>query len=137
MSRELTVGATLPEGEFTVDAWRMKVFALLMADPNPVHFDPQYVASLGQGDRPVNQGTLTVALPLNTLIAWLAGDDASARIAHVRCRFTGSAHAGDTVRTGGRVAAVDPDGNATVDLWVDGADGARILTGSALVRPPS
>ena len=94
MSRDLRPGDTLPETEFSVDAWRMKVFALLMADPNPVHFDPAYVRSLGQGDRPVNQGTLTAALPLNVLIAWLGGDDAVAR----RLRQAGSLFTVDAFR---------------------------------------
>ncbi len=135
MSRDLQLGDTLPETEFPIDAWRMKVFTLLMADPNPVHFDPAYVASLGQGDRPVNQGTLTAALPLNVLIDWLGGDDAAARIKRFTCRFAGSVVEGDTVTAGGTVTGVAPDGTATLDLWVDRVGGGRAITGTAVVAP--
>ena len=134
MGRELRTGDEMPARRFVIDDWRLKVFSLLMRDPNPIHFDAAAVAALGRGDRPVAQGTLTVAYLIDALVEWLGGDDAVGRIARVSCRFSGSAYAGDTVHAGGRVAAVDDV--ATVEIWLS-RDGERLVTGSATVRPPT
>jgi acyl dehydratase len=134
MSRELTVGASLEPTEYVAELWPMKVFTLVMADPNPIHFDPAFVASIGRGDRTINQGTLNIAYPLNALMAWLGGDEASARIARFTCRFAASVYEGDVVVAGGQVTEVAENGDATVDLWLDRKDGERALSGSVLVR---
>lgn len=116
----LTVVAGLPE---------MKVFSVIMADPNPIHFDPAHTAALGMGDKPVNQGTLSMAYPLNALLAVVADPG---RIRRVQCRFLGSVVADDVLTAGGTVISVE-EGLATVELWLDQADGRRVLAGTALV----
>jgi acyl dehydratase len=134
MPADVAVGDRIPELEFHVRAEPMKVFSVLMRDPNPIHFDPEFVASLGLGDSPVNQGTITMGYLLNAVLAW-AG--AAERLVVFRCRFLGSVVAGDTVRACGQVEAVEDDGDdRVVDLtvWLERADGERVLSGSARVR---
>ncbi|GGL94650.1 MaoC family dehydratase [Nakamurella endophytica] len=123
--RDLYVGERLPELRLTVELGAMKVFSVLMADPNPIHFDPAHTAALGLGDRPVNQGTLTLSYPVDALLAVL---DDPARIRRVRCRFAGSVVADDVVTAGGEVTARHPTG-ATVSIWLDVEGRGRVLTG--------
>jgi acyl dehydratase len=40
----------------SVDSERMREFAVLLADPNPIHLEPEAVRARGLGDRVVNQG---------------------------------------------------------------------------------
>lgn len=134
MSRELHTGDLLPETRYRVEVGPMKVFSVLMADPNPVHFDPEFVARIGRGDRPINQGTLNIAYLLNAVIAWLGGPDATARIHRFSCRFGGSVYAGDEVIAGGRVTGVAAEG-ASMELWLDRAGAERVLSGTALIAP--
>lgn len=134
MSRELRTGDVLPETRYRVEVGPMKVFSVLMADPNPIHFDPEFVARIGRGDRPINQGTLNIAYLLNAVIAWLDGPDATARIQRFTCRFGGSVYAGDEVVAGGRVTGVDA-GGASMELWLDRPEAERVLSATALVTP--
>lgn len=134
MSRELRAGDLLPPRRYRVDAGPMKVFSVLMADPNPIHFDPEFVARIGRGDRPINQGTLNLAYLLNAVIVWLDGPAAVARIRRFACRFGGSVYAGDEVVTGGRVTGVDGHG-ASMELWLDRSGGQRVLSGTVLIAP--
>ena len=52
-----------------VDPGHMKVLALLLADPNPIHLDAAAARRLGVADRPVNQGPSTMALAANMALA--------------------------------------------------------------------
>lgn len=135
MNRELKVGDTLPTSSLTIELWPMKVFTVIMADPNPIHYDPAFVAQIGRGDRTINQGTLNIAYPLNTLMEWLGGEDACARIASFTCRFAASVYEGDVVTVGGRVLEVDDLGGATVEVWLDRDGGERALSGTVVLRP--
>jgi 3-hydroxybutyryl-CoA dehydratase len=130
---ELVPGAELPELRLTVDVESMKVFTLIMGDPNPIHFDPQSVAALGLGDRTINQGSLNMAYPINAAIA-VVGE--ARRIRSFRCRFLGSVYSGDEVLAGGTVTDVERDANppvATVSLWLERVGSGRVLEGSAVV----
>ena len=50
-----------------VDPARMKILALLLADPNPVHLDPEAARRLNIADREVNQGPSNMAMVVNML----------------------------------------------------------------------
>ena len=129
MSVALSAGDPIPELELTVDLPSMQVFSLIMDDPNPIHFDPAHTEALGMGDKPINQGTLNMAYPLDALLA-VVGDPA--RIVRFQCRFLGSVVADDVVTAGGVVTSV-ADGTASVELWLDKAGAGRVLSGTALV----
>jgi len=131
----IQVGDRLPQLEIaSVDAARMKTMAVLLRDPNPIHFDIDSVIRLGMGDRLVNQGPNNVGYLMNLLIAWL-GDPAA--IVQVNVRFRANVLEGDRLLGGGEVRAVDGEGpecTATCDVWLDRADGTRVVSGSAIVR---
>src|SRR5690606_31094993 len=65
MSRDLRPGGTLPATRYQVEVGPMRVCSALMADPSPIHYDAEFVARIGRGDRPINQGTLTIAYLVN------------------------------------------------------------------------
>ncbi len=133
MSRAVAVGDSIPELEFHVSAERMKVFSVLMDDPNPIHYDPEFVRSLGRGNEPVNQGTITMGYLVNAVVAWAGGVE---RLLRFRCRFGSSVVAGDRVVAGGTVTALgtDPRGQtAELEIWLKRSGDQPALTGSATV----
>lgn len=130
MRHEYRVGDDLPPFVVTVDGPSMKVFSVIMRDPNPIHFDPDVVEALGLGRRPVNQGTLTMAYLVNALLPLV---DSPEQIRSLRCRFLGNVVEGDVVTVSGIVTAVD-DQTVAFDLWLDRAEGTRALSGSAVLQ---
>ncbi|TVR31391.1 MAG: hypothetical protein EA388_13525 [Nitriliruptor sp.] len=114
----------------------MKTMAVLLRDPNPIHYDVDAVRAAGLGDRVVNQGPSNLGYVVNMLLAW-TGNPAS--ILQVSARFLGNVFAGDAVTAGGAVREVtsDHDGPVAVcGVWLDRDDGTRLVSGSARVRPP-
>jgi acyl dehydratase len=113
-----------------VDAEKMKVLALLLADPNPLHFDPAVAPRLGVARRPVNQGPSNMAMLANMLRAAFP----DGRISRLQVQLRGSVVAGQSVRARGRVVARERLGDAEqvrceITLEVDG--GAVVLAGDA------
>ncbi len=113
-----------------VDPERMKVMALLLADPNPIHFDPEAAAGVG-APRVVNQGPSTMATVYN-LFEQARPDH---RVARVSFRLLGNVLAGDSVS----VSAVPDDTVAPAaqvfDVSVVTGEGVAVITARAeLVR---
>jgi acyl dehydratase len=126
----IAVGARVPE--FVVDEVsgdHIRMLALLLHDPNPIHFDVAAVAAAGLGDREVNQGGATMAYLYDMLIHWTGSRDC---VRSLQCRFLANVFAGDTVIAGGVVTAVRGR-EIDCDLWVDLQHGPRAVSGSATV----
>ena len=120
----------------SVDAAKMKTFAVLLADPNPIHLDPQAARAAGLGDREVNQGPASMGYVLNMLRESLPG----ATIRNLRVRFTANVFAGDAVTAVGEVTGVERDGDETrlaCSVWLDVEGGRRALEGTATLVLPS
>lgn len=134
----VTVGTTIPPISVTgVRQEDIKLMALILRDPNPIHFDLDAVAKAGLGDRAVNQGGMTMAYVMNMLIAWAGSRAAITRIA---CQFRGNVLAGDDVSIGGTVTSVEPAETGLAvecDVWADVVGGGRAIAGSATVLLPS
>ena len=129
----MKVGDRMPERRFVVSGPAMKVFSVLMRDPNPVHFDPEFVRSLGLGDRPVNQGTITMSYPITAVLEWIGDPE---RLVTFSCRFLRTLLADDVAIAGGEVTAVATEGDrthATMAIWLDRDDGDRVIEGAAVV----
>lgn len=110
----------------------MKTMALILRDPNPIHWNVDSVTSLGLGDRVINQGPTNQAYIINALIAWL-GDPTAIR--SIKVRFRGNVYAGDRVEAGGEVTSLRDDAGQTLaecDVWLDGPNG-RVIAGTAVV----
>jgi acyl dehydratase len=115
----------------------MKTMAALLADPNPIHWDPAVTRALGMGDRVVNQGPINMSYVMNALVSWV-GDEPS-RLRAITLRFMANVFEGDRVEAGGTVTGVrDVNGErlADCDVWLDITDGSRALAGTAVVALP-
>jgi acyl dehydratase len=104
----------------------MAEMAVVLDDPNPIHLDAELVASLGMGDREVNQGPSNVGYVLNMLReAWPNGT-----LEELEVRFLANVFAGDAVVAAGEVEAFT-DGRVTCAVWLDVENGERALSGRA------
>jgi acyl dehydratase len=133
MTRSVAVGDLIPELEFHVSPEPMKVFSVLMDDPNPIHYDREFVRGLGRGDEPVNQGTITMGYLLNAVVGWAGGVE---RLLRFRCRFGSNVLAGDVVVAGGTVTALGTHARgetAELDIWLRRGEDRMALTGTATV----
>jgi acyl dehydratase len=72
----------------------MAVLALLLRDPNPIHFDPDASAALGFGRVCVNQGPANLAY----LLTELARRTGAPTPTECEARFHATVVAGDVVR---------------------------------------
>lgn len=138
--RPPVVGDQLPELRIdTIDARDIMLMALVLRDPNPIHYDVGAVRAAGLGDVEVNQGGATMAYLLDMLARW-TGSQANLR--SIRCRFRANVVAGDSVVARGTVTAVTADDHSPsdviveCDVWVEREDGVRAVTGTARVRYP-
>lgn len=134
---DVRVGSPLPAWSLgSVSAEKMKIFAAIARDPNPIHWDRAAVAERGLGDRLINQGPANLGYVVNMVLAW-AGPTSLRALA---VRFTANVFAGDTVVAGGTVTAIREEQGellADCDVWLDRGDGTRALAGSAVVALPS
>jgi len=105
-----------------VDPQNMKVLALLLADPNPIHFDPKAAVRARIADVPVNQGPGTMALIYNLFERTHPGR----RVSRLKVRLLGNVLAGQTVT----VTATPGDGESFAVEVVTG-DGTVALRGHA------
>ena len=130
------VGARIPEWRLdAVSPEKMKVFAAIARDPNPIHWDRREVARRGLGERLINQGPVNLGYVINMLLAW-AGP---ASLRDLAVRFTANVFDGDSVVAGGAVTAVrERDGERLADceVWLDRGDGTRAVAGTATVVLP-
>lgn len=132
MSLELHTGAEVPILRFAADPASMVAVTLLTGDPNPIHFDTKATARLGLGDQPVNQGAITMAYPVNAVMAWVCPHW---RVARVRVRFQGNVVAGDVVEIGGTVVDSEGGSRARIEVWARLLSGRTVLDGEiAVVR---
>jgi acyl dehydratase len=133
---DVDVGAPIPAWSLgPVSAEKMKVFAAIARDPNPIHWDRKAVAERGLGERLINQGPTNLGYVINMLLAW-AGP---ASIRDLTVRFTANVFDGDHVVAGGVVTAIREEHGqrlADCDVWLDRRDGTRAVAGSATVVLP-
>lgn len=133
---EARVGTPIPEWRLDgVSPEKMKVFAAIARDPNPIHWDRREVAARGLGEHLINQGPVNLGYVINMLLAW-AGP---ASLRDLAVRFTSNVFDGDSVVAGGVVTAVrEREGGrvADCDVWLDRSDGTRAIAGTATVVLP-
>jgi acyl dehydratase len=133
-----TIGDELPTRLVTsVRDEDIRIVALILRDPNPIHFDLDAVAKAGLGERAINQGGATMAYVMNLLTGWAGSRGALRRI---DCSFRGNVAAGDDVQVGARVTAVEPvpEGHLVdLDVWAEVVGGRRAVVGTATVLKPA
>ena len=106
----------------------MREFAEVLRDPNPIHLDPEAVRRHGLGERVINQGPANCSYVVNLLRDTFPHGTITA----LDFRLLGNVYGGDTVVPGLRVDARD-DTHARCTVWLDVADGHRVVEGTATV----
>jgi 3-hydroxybutyryl-CoA dehydratase len=118
-----------------VDPEKMKTFAVVLADPNPIHLDPEAVKAAGLGDRVINQGPASFGYVLNMLREAFPG----AAIRDLNVRLSANVFGGDRVTAAGEVRSNDREGGeerVVCDVWLDVEGGRRALQGTAVLVLP-
>lgn len=93
-----------------VEAEKMKTLALILADPNPIHFDRDAAAELGTDGRLINQGPSTIAMIYNLFASRMPGS----RVKRLEVRLLGNVVEDDEVT----VTATPQDGGDSYDVEV-------------------
>jgi 3-methylfumaryl-CoA hydratase len=132
---DIAPGTELPTTTHTYSNVELFQFSAVGWHAHRVHFDQAYTRDVeGHAD-------LLVHGPLQAvhMVQWLLevlGDGAVVR--SVSYRHLGVLHVGGTGVIGGQIVDVDPDGTATVELWMQRHDdGTRTTTASAAVALPA
>ena len=102
-----------------VRAEEMKLIALLLRDPNPIHLDPDAAAACGYGRACVNQG------PANLAYALTHAEAVHGPVGGFTARFHRMVRDGDVV-----TPVVGADGSDDPWFVLRGADGAPAVSGS-------
>jgi acyl dehydratase len=130
----IEVGTSIPEWIVeSVSAEKMKTMALLLRDPNPIHWDVESVRRLSLGDQVINQGPTNKAYVINMLLAWL--QDPS-RLRSITVRYRANLYAGERAIAGGTVTELREEngvGVADCDVWLRKDDGTEAIVGTATV----
>ena len=134
---DFSVGSEFPHFDIgIVDAEKMKTMAILIQDPNPIHWDVEAVRRLGLGDKPINQGPSNMAYVVNALVSWVGGIE---KFRNLKVRFLGNVYAGDRLTVVGSVTDIDEvkgDTLATCDVQLvrgDIGDEDVVMAGQASV----
>ena len=134
--KDLASGLLIPSWSVDeVSAEKMKTFAAILRDPNPIHWDRDELSAKGLGDRLINQGPTNVGYIMNMLMAW-AGPES---IRHLRVRFNSNVLEGDRVEASDTVTEIHRiDGVliAECDVRLTRQTGELALEGVASVIVP-
>ena len=132
-----TVGTAFPHYDVgIVDEENMKTMAVLLQDPNPIHWDVRAVGRLGLGCKPINQGPNNMAYVVNALVSWFGGIE---KFRNLKIRFIANVYAGDRLTVVGSITDIDEvedDALATCDVQLlrgDIENSDIVLAGQASV----
>ncbi len=118
---------------FTFDAEKVRAFALLTGDDNPIHTDPAFAATTRFG-RTIVHGAFVASLISRGLGAEFPGRGTIYIAQEVQ--FLAPVFTDDTVDVRFVVTAVDERGRAVLDTHVYKADGTQVVAGRATVLIP-
>lgn len=137
VTKPLRPGDQLEPLEVTVSPEKMKTAAVLLQDPNPIHFDTAAVQALGLGEQTINQGPLNMGYVMNMLAQFSGSHD---RLRNFKVRFLANVYAGQRLRATGVVTDLqqlsDDELQVTCAVELTVIGGAAVLSGTATVVVP-
>ena len=129
-------GEPIPPLTKHVTQEQIDAYAKVSGDHNPIHIDPEAARAVGLGGT-IAHGMLSMAFLGEALTDWLSASDVRGGwVARLRARFAAMVRPGDMLTVRGVVTGRDGE-RQRVELWVDNAQGERILTGDADVVLPA
>ena len=124
---KLAVGQTATR-ELTVDAAKVRAYAAITGDENPLHFDEDFVAGTRFG-RLIAQGGIATGL-LHALVAMDLPGPGSVFVRQ-SWSFPAPVYIGDTIRATGTVTKVRRRGMSEMAFKVTNQEGVVVLLGEA------
>lgn len=126
---DLVVGAALPTLQETASLATSVRYAGASGDLNPLHYDLDFASKVSPTGGIIAHGMFSMGLASRLLTDFAGGPE---HVLELQVRFTRPWPLGTTATFGGKVTAVG-DADATVAVWGEGEDGARILRGTARI----
>lgn len=120
---DLEPGAQLPARSETFDQSRLVRYAGASTDFNPLHFDPALAAAISPTGGVIAHGMLNLGVLAAHVAEWAGGSD---RVLALTAAFRAPCPLGATVTFGAEVQKVE-DGVATLAIWAETEDGARVI----------
>jgi len=137
---DFAIGSKFPNYDVGfIDAEKMKTMAVLIQDPNPIHWDVESVERLGLGSKPINQGPNNMAYVVNALVSWVGSIE---HFRNLKVRFLGNVYAGDRLTVVGSITDIDQvEGGESAACEVqlvrgDPESGDVVMAGQATVVLP-
>jgi 3-hydroxybutyryl-CoA dehydratase len=130
-TREAEVGTALPAVSKSISQPMIDQYGRVNDDTNLMHYDSDFARTRGYRDA-IAHGLMTFAFASEMLGQYFGPQWAQG--GKVRIKFIAPVYPGDTITTGGRVTAIDPEGagkRLTVDVWCENQDGQPVLVGEA------
>lgn len=125
----VTAGTELDVLEQTATLATSVAYAGASGDLNPLHYDPEFAGEVSPTGGVIAHGMYAMGLVSRVVTGFAGGPEA---VRDLQVRFTRPWPLGAAARFGGKVTDVT-DGEATVHVWGETADGERILRGKAIV----
>lgn len=131
---ELAAGEVLPGREFTPDNVELMLYNAALWNGHRIHFDLSYATEVEGYEGLVIAGPELGDWMAQVVDDWLdACASGEARLLRLGYSNRQAAYIGETLRTGGRVTAVEGD-LVSLELFVKNAAGDVITPGTAQVR---
>ena len=123
-------GDEIPVRTLVITAPPMRILARILADPNPIHLDPQAVKIAGLGERVINPGPANLAYVIDTLTHAFPRH----RLRDLKSRYTANVFDGQTVQAGGTIKSIEGE-TLHCEAWLKIIDGSTALTVTATLLP--
>jgi len=128
----IQVGDELPEREHTPTEVQLFLFNAAVWNPHRIHFDRDYATRTEGYPGVVIDGPLQADWLAQTVMEWIGND---ARLASFKYSNRRASYVGETLYSGGRVAAKDPStGEVTLELRVSNEAGETVTPATAVLR---
>ena len=128
---DLRVGDEIPAlRKGPVNRQRLVEWCAAENDYYPLHYDERVAAAMGLPGTPI-QGTYKLALMGQVVTRWLAERGV---LLGLSARYRGPNMEGEVLVARARIATIEADGLATLEVWIEGPGGERTTDGIASVR---
>jgi len=125
----LTVGDNLPERDHVATNVSLFAYNAAVWNAHRIHYDERYTIEVEHHPAVVIDGPLQGDWLTQVVLNWLGGDG---RLVEFEYSNRRAAYLGETLRSGGRIAAID-DNEVEIELWIRNGAGELTAPGRALV----
>ena len=130
--REIAVGQTLPEREFTATNVSLFCYNAAIWNPHRIHYDETYATEVEKHPKIVIDGPLQGDWLSQIVVNWIGEEAELLKFDYSNRR---ASYLGETLKSGGKVLKVDQKtGLVEVELFLKNEDGEITSPGSATVR---